>query len=57
MFLFGKKEKVFAVFDIGSGSVGGLLIRDSHKNGFEILNLFTQEGEEFTWINVYARKK
>ena len=27
------------------------------KNGFEILNLFTQEGEEFTWINVYARKK
>ena len=27
------------------------------KNGFEILNLFTQDGEEFTWINVYARKK
>src|SRR3989344_1301002 len=26
------------------------------KNGFEILNLFTQDGEEFTWINVYARK-
>lgn len=37
MFLFGKKEKVFAVFDIGSGSIGGLLVRDSHKNGFEIL--------------------
>ncbi len=28
-----------------------------NKNGFEILNLFTQDGEDFTWINVYARKK
>lgn len=27
------------------------------ENGFEVLNLFTQEGEDFTWINVYARKK
>ena len=27
------------------------------ENGFEIFNLFTQEGEEFTWINIYARKK
>lgn len=37
MFLFGKKEKIFAIFDIGSGSVGGLLVRDSRKNGLEIL--------------------
>jgi len=37
MFLFGKKEKVFVVFDIGSGSVGGLLVRDSHKKGLEVL--------------------
>ncbi|MCR4283914.1 MAG: hypothetical protein NUV64_01160 [Parcubacteria group bacterium] len=37
MFLFGKKEKIFAVFDIGSGSIGGLLVRDSRKNGIEIL--------------------
>ena len=37
MFLFTKKEKIFAVFDIGSGSVGGLLVRNSHKNEIEIL--------------------
>ncbi|MBI2507979.1 methyltransferase domain-containing protein [Candidatus Woesearchaeota archaeon] len=27
------------------------------KNGFEIINIFTQDGEDFTWINAYARKK
>ncbi len=37
MFLFGKKEKIFAIFDIGSGSVGGLLIRSNSENGLEIL--------------------
>lgn len=37
MFLFNKREKIFAVFDIGSGSIGGLLVRDSRKNGFEVL--------------------
>jgi ubiquinone/menaquinone biosynthesis C-methylase UbiE len=26
-------------------------------NGFAILNSFTQEGEDFTWINIYAQKK
>ena len=25
--------------------------------GFEILNSFTQDGEDFTWINIYAKKK
>ena len=27
------------------------------ENGFEILNSFTQEGEDFTWVNIYAKKK
>lgn len=25
--------------------------------GFEILNSFTQDGEDFSWINIYAKKK
>jgi len=37
MFLFDKKEKIFVILDIGSGSVGGFLVRDGHKNGLEIL--------------------
>ena len=27
------------------------------KAGFEIHNSFTQKGEDFTWINIYAKKK
>lgn len=26
------------------------------KNGFEILNSYTQKGEEYTWINIFAKK-
>jgi len=27
------------------------------ENGFEVINSFVQDGEDFTWINVYAKKK
>ena len=27
------------------------------ENGFIIMNSFIQEGEDFTWINIYAKKK
>ena len=47
----GKEEVLISFF--GQNELEGLL----KKSGFEILNSNVEEGEHFTWINMFAKKK
>ena len=46
------KTKIKLIF-FSQNDLEDLLI----KNNFEILNSFVQEGQDFKWINIYAKKK
>lgn len=59
----GEGEKIIEYEKLGKSQIKINFFRQQEleklltENSFEILNSYTQEGEDFTWINIYAKKK